>query len=208
MPNVVISQVTNATTIASTPIPSAPSSGSITIYNTNGVYYQINSAGEISRLTSFIDQFDIDFYTGDNAPYIADIDAFGFQDAAGFPVGEDRDVVFKVGANVPYWKQGATLDVVIAPSVTDVGKKVKWKLDYLVHVGGEVYSGGTSYSSTFDMTVSASQNQLQKTQAFTIPNGHIPLTAVEVEFRLTRLGTDINDTFSGDIGLKHLVIRE
>jgi len=52
MPNVVISQVTNATTIASTPIPSAPSSGSITIYNTNGVYYQINSAGEISRLTS------------------------------------------------------------------------------------------------------------------------------------------------------------
>jgi len=208
MPNVIVSQVTNSTTIASTFVPISPSAGSITIYNINGVYYQINSAVETSRLTSFIDQFDLDFFEGNNPPYIADIDAFGFQDAAGLPVGEDRDVIFKVGANVPYWKQGVNLDVVIAPSVTDVGKKVRWKLDYLVHVGGEIYSGGTSYSATFDMTVSAAQNQLQKTQAFTIPNGHIPSTAVEVEFRLTRLGTDINDTFSGDIGLKHLLIRE
>jgi len=207
MPNVVISEVDKPSTIASTPVPSAPSAGSITIYNNNGVFYQINSAGIIQRLTSFIDQFDIDFYEGNNPPYIADVDSFGFQDAAGFPVGEDHDVIFKVGANTPYWKQGAAIDLIITPSITDLSKNIRWQFDYTIHDSGELYNGGTNYSVTVDLPVVASQNQLQKSQVFIVPNNYITSSTVEVEFRLTRLGANANDTFGGDVGLKHIVAK-
>jgi len=154
-----------------------------------------------------IGQLELDFFEGDNPPYIADIDVFGFKDGAGFPNGADTEVLFKLQPNALRIAKGVTVDLVYALSASDPGKNIRLRLDYVVHNDGESYSAGTPYGQTFDLPTSTAANELARVTAFTIPEGHVSSNTVEVECKLSRLGTDVNDSYSGDFGLKHVVVN-
>jgi len=175
--------------------------------DTGGAYIDDGSAwqplGAGSASTNYVY---LDFYEGNNPPYIADVDSYGFQDAAGFPVGEDRDVIIKLAENIDGLLSGFDINLVYAMSTADVGKDVRLVLDYVVHKANEVYNAGTSYSDTQDVTIGTGLNELGMIQPFSIPSGNITADTVEVEMRLTREGTHVNDTHSGDFGLKHLIV--
>lgn len=147
----------------------------------------------------------VDFYEGSTPPYIADVDAYSFQDAAGFPVGEDRDVILKIEEMTGLYT-GFDIYLVYVMSTADAGNDIRLTLDYLVHQTTETYGAGTAYGQTQDITISTGLDILGVIQPFTIPNGHVTGSTVEVELRLTREGAHINDTHSGDFGLKHLII--
>lgn len=147
----------------------------------------------------------IDFYEGTTPPYIADIDAYSFQDAAGFPVGEDRDVILKID-EMSGLSSGFDVYLVYTMSTSDAGNDIRLTLDYLIHQSTEAYGAGTAYGQTQDVTITTAKDILGVIQPFTVPNGHVTGSTVEVELRLTREGAHVNDTHSGDFGLKHLII--
>jgi len=187
--------------------PTPPSIGTLTLYARDGRFWLLNSSGIEIPMTdqTIVNQTELDFFEGTNL-YIADIDVYGFQDAAGMPVGVDSNILFKLQPVSVYLAGGVTISLVYALSLTDLGKNIRLRLDYVVHKQGEVYSGGTPYGQTYDLTVASAVNVLAAELAFTIPAGHVTTDTLEVEVNLSRLGSDPADTFTGDLGLKHLLV--
>lgn len=175
----------------------------------NGHWHEIaryDTLNDYVILSGGAGNFAIDFWEGVNPPFIANIDAYGFDDSAGFPEGEDHDVIFKMDANFRALKRGALLTLVYTMSTSEWGKSLTLRLDYRVHAYGERYDAGTPYDMTVTVPVIHLDGVLAITQPFQIPNGHLNDETVEVECRLTRMGTQVSDTHTGDLGLKHIVV--
>lgn len=153
-----------------------------------------------------INQFSVDFWEGNNPPFIASVDAYNFDDAAGFPEGQDCDVIFKLDANFKALRHGALLTFVYTMSKDEWAKAVNLRLDYRVHAIGERFDAGTPYDASAQAQVIHLDGILALMQPFQIPDGHINENTVEVECRLTRLGSSAEDTHTGDLGLKHVLV--
>jgi hypothetical protein len=150
---------------------------------------------------------DVDFFEGNNSPYFATVDSYGFNDASGMPTGQVADVIFKIAQSFATLAVfGLKVNLIYAASVAQSGKQVYWKLDYVVHSQGEAFDGGAVYSVMVAMPVTTTVNKLSAYELYVVPNIQFSSNNVEAEFRLTRLGTSPSDTYGGDIGLKHVVV--
>ena len=188
------------------PTPDLPSMQKMTLYARDGAFYSLDPEGNDIRLTRGDFGSDIDFYEGDNPPYFADVDVYGFLDAAGFPNDEDRDVLFKIDANAIYVTRGIAMTLIYTLSEASAGQTLNLRLDYVVHNKGELYNAGTPYGQTMELSLTAVQHVLYASRIFFIPHGHVSANTVEVECKLTRLGSSAADTYMGDFGLKHIVV--
>lgn len=191
--------VKNSTTVLLAVLPYKLSSGALlggTNPETVTLYPSAASAGEEA----------LDYYEGNNPPDIGLYDVYGFQDAAAFYGGVDQDVILKIDNKFSQYDTGAQLILLYAMSSAEVSKSVRLKLDYVVHASGEDFDAGIPYAQTITLPVPSTAKTLSVTQLLAIPNGHITSSTVEVECRLSRLGSDPLDTHSGDFGLKGVII--
>jgi len=149
---------------------------------------------------------DLDYYDGNNSPYRADADNYDFQDAASFIHGDDMDVIFKLASQLGNIDaNGATMVLIYFMSTAESSKNVVLRLDYTVHDKGEAYNGGTVYGSTY-ITATPNDSNLTALTTISIPAGNVTANTVEVECRLSRLGTNGSDTHTGDFILKQLLV--
>lgn len=146
-------------------------------------------------------------YEGNNTPYSASVDKYGFMDAAGMPTGANTDVIFRADVGLSaFANNGCKVNIIYAVDTVVSSKTVDWRLDYVVHRDGEAYDGGTTYVQFVLMNVNMSAKELAAFQLHLVPSAQLPNDTVEVEFRLTRRGTSVNDTCGSDIGVKHAVL--
>lgn len=148
------------------------------------------------------------FYPGNVSPLAVDTDVYAIRDSAGFEAGVDEDVVFSLTQiDTTYVSDGFKLFFNYAMETSEVGKNIRLKLDYIVHEKGETVAGGTPYTSTVTVPVNETADELDSVNVFTIAGGVVSADTEEVEFRLTRLGTDVLDTHNGLFGLKDILVK-
>jgi len=188
--------------------PVAPLPQTMVMYSRDSGFYALSPDGQDIRLNKGDFGAEVDFFAGNNTPYFADVDSFGFEDAAGMPTNEDTDVIFKLDATSLYLNRGAILTIIYALSETSSGQVLNLRLDYVVHNRGELFNGGTPYGQSVELTVNAVQDALFASPVFVLPNGHVSANTVEVECRLSRLGSSAIDTYVGDVGLKHVIVGQ
>jgi len=166
----------------------------------------IDGSAKVDPLLGSLEYEDMEFVEGTDAPDVTDMDTFGFDDAAAFDPGVDRDVIFRATAVREDLKEGFEVVLIYAMSTSFAGD-VQLKLDWHVHDEGEQVDGGTAYDDTQVKTVNATGSELAILIPFTIPSGQITDTTREIEFRLTREGSSVSDTHTGEFGLKNIMLK-
>lgn len=142
----------------------------------------------------------ITFLEGINPPALIDVDAYSFEDAAGFDPDQDQDIIFRIPA-VSAIQRGINLSIRYFVNTVPVTGLVRLKLDYTVVANGDDPAGGTSYSSTMSLSLPPGINIIDLAQIFTIPSAQIPSSTSWINCRLSRLGTHISDTYNGTLCL-------
>ena len=150
----------------------------------------------------------LDYWDGDNPPYIADVDTFHLMDAAGFPTGADTDVIFKVPADMMIdFSKGFRFAFMYVVSTDNIGQSFRFQLDMVGHKLTDSILVPIGYSAIIkDTTVAVNSNILDELVFFTIPPAFMTSDIQEIECRITRKGTAVQDTYVGDIGLKQVVL--
>jgi len=152
-------------------------------------------------------KFIVDFWDGNNAPYIADVDTFHLYDAAGFPLGVDTDVIFKLDSELVNFAKGFQVEFMYVLSTDNIGQSFRYQLDMVGHILLDQMASYASYGPYItDVPVDVGANRLQEKIVFTISPTTISANTTEIELRVTRKGSATEDTYQGDIGLKQIVI--
>jgi len=154
----------------------------------------------------FVLNRDLDYFEGDNPPFMADADVYHFYDSADFVASEDHDVIFKLASQLANMDaNGATIFLVYFMSTAESSKNIVLKFDYVVHDKNEAYNGGSVYSSQYTISTPNTAN-LTTVNTVAIPAARITSNTVEIECRLTRLGTNVSDTHTGDFIIRQLLV--
>jgi len=140
-------------------------------------------------------EYHLEFYEGDNPPAMVNVDDYNFEDAAAFDPSTDQDVIFRLEPEARY-DLGAKLRMRYCMSTSDAGV-LKLQLDYRVKAQGDPVSGGTNYSQTFVIDPVNTADTVAYNEEINIPSGRIDETTQVVHCRLTRLGSDAQDTHTG-----------
>jgi hypothetical protein len=150
----------------------------------------------------------LDYWDGDNPPYIADVDTFHLMDAAGFPTGANTDVIFKVPADMMIdFSKGFKFSFMYVVSTDNIGQSFRYQLDMVGHQLTNSILTPVGYAPIItDMPVSVNSNILDERVFFTIPPALMASNIQEIECRITREGAAVQDTYVGDIGLKQIVL--
>ena len=140
-------------------------------------------------------EYHLTFYEGNNPPLMVNIDDFEFEDAAGFEPGVVEDLIFHLEPAVRY-QTGMEFSLRFCMSTANAGV-VKLQLDYRVKNLGDPVDGGTNYSTTMLLDPVNTANTIEEQDGLVIPAGRITDNTQAIHCRLTRLGTDIQDTHTG-----------
>lgn len=142
----------------------------------------------------------IPFYEGANPPPMINLDDYDFEDAAGFSSSADQDIIFRVPNPISY-KHGVKFRMRYCMSAAGPGN-VRLKLDYRIkELGGDVGTG-VEYDQTWTITPTGlPADELFVTDEVQIPDGKFPELVEIVHCRLTRIGTDLLDTHTGQFCL-------
>ena len=145
------------------------------------------------------------FYEGTNPPDFADADVFGFTDAASFDPTQDQDIIFWLNIRQDY-TSGVIFYLTYALSTSESSKDVLLELAYVVKDEGEnVETGGTAYFQDVTLHVGDAADTLYVDEtSLAIPSGRITSSTREIELRLKRKGTYVEDTFNGFFALKSI----
>ena len=137
------------------------------------------------------------WFEGSNPPGFVNIDDYNFSDGSAFPHGVDNDVIFRIDPARKYQQSGLRLVMHYCMSSLDTGD-VRLKFDYRIKQDADPVGGGTDYQNFYTLTPLYGAQVVELFTTIVIPLGVINSDTDVIHCRLTRLGTDVLDTHSGD----------
>lgn len=140
------------------------------------------------------------WFEGSNPPDFVNLDTYNFDDGSAFPPGVDQDVIFRIVPPRKYQTQGLRLLFRYCMSTANAGN-VRLQLDYRIKKTGDAATGGTDYQDFVTVDPVDVSQELDLFLGFTIASGRVTSDTELIYCRLTRLGTDILDTHTGDFCL-------
>lgn len=144
--------------------------------------------------------FTIPFYEGSTPPPMINLDDYDFEDAAGFDRDSDQDVIFRL-PHPRVYLHGVKFRLRYCMSTAPDGD-VRLRLDYRIKEEGGPVGTGVEYDQTWTVTPSGlSANEILISEDVQIPDGRLSDSVEVVHCRLTRVGTDIQDTHTGQFCL-------